>query len=510
MIQLRLLLVALAATQVLGSAIKGGLEQAPTKGGALEAPAAKGRAVVAQQQQQQQEELLQVSQVEEIRSTKGGARKQPPTEARKEAPAEKLEKFEKLEQQQQQLKLEEHQQVLEKKEESSKTRFEARPQVQLAEQLAEQQPLEQVKLVQAEQQQVKGESERDIKQEIELRAPVEEQHKLEFVPIAQSAIYQQQQQQQEEIQQQQIRVGAAEAEPYSFSYNVEGSSRSESGDSRGVVRGQYTLQGADGSRRIVDYIADQDGFRASVNTNEFGTEARSPAGVALRSSQPSAEEISLRLEGKTRRLESQADQQQQQQLPIEQFKESYAAVKGQAPAAPPALAPAKGAAPLAPLVLQEQEPIPAAVKRAEPLQQQQQEQQKSVLEEGSKSAELLVRREPKALKAPQPIKQQQQVLPSRSAFESATAHRDYRAPQRQPQPQQLQQVAALRGGYPSPTGQLLRAQPRPLPPSPAQAVGYRRQPAVVAPVEAAPRNPRVSFYAANEEEQPNGFDSRSA
>lgn len=92
----------------------------------------------------------------------------------------------------------------------------------------------------------------------------------------------------------------AETEPYAFDYSVEGSSRRESGDTKGVVRGQYTLSSPDGSRRIVDYIADRDGFRASVNTNEFGTESRAPANVNLRSSQPAAEDISLRLEGKTR------------------------------------------------------------------------------------------------------------------------------------------------------------------------------------------------------------------
>lgn len=87
-----------------------------------------------------------------------------------------------------------------------------------------------------------------------------------------------------------------EAEPYAFSYNVDGSSRIESGDTKGVVRGQYTLSGADGMNRVVDYVADHNGFRANVNTNEFGTEAKSPANIALRTSQPLAEEITLRSE----------------------------------------------------------------------------------------------------------------------------------------------------------------------------------------------------------------------
>ena len=98
----------------------------------------------------------------------------------------------------------------------------------------------------------------------------------------------------------QQQVLLAEPEPYAFDYSVEGSSRRESGDNKGVVRGQYTLQNPDGSSRVVDYVADQNGFRAIVNTNEFGTESRSPAGVELRSSQPAADEIALHLEGKTR------------------------------------------------------------------------------------------------------------------------------------------------------------------------------------------------------------------
>ncbi|KAG9508994.1 hypothetical protein GZH46_02499, partial [Fragariocoptes setiger] len=86
------------------------------------------------------------------------------------------------------------------------------------------------------------------------------------------------------------------AEPYAFQYDNEGSSRRESGDTNGVVRGQYTLRSADGGQRIVDYVADRDGFRATVETNEFGTEARSPAAVSLRSSQPLAEKITRQVE----------------------------------------------------------------------------------------------------------------------------------------------------------------------------------------------------------------------
>uniref|UniRef100_A0A2L2Y4K2 Cuticle protein 10.9 n=1 Tax=Parasteatoda tepidariorum TaxID=114398 RepID=A0A2L2Y4K2_PARTP len=71
--------------------------------------------------------------------------------------------------------------------------------------------------------------------------------------------------------------------PYSFNYvsNMEdgSSSRQETGDSSGRVVGSYTLAVEDGRRRVVDYIADQNGFRATIDTNEPGTEAQSPADV---------------------------------------------------------------------------------------------------------------------------------------------------------------------------------------------------------------------------------------
>lgn len=46
--------------------------------------------------------------------------------------------------------------------------------------------------------------------------------------------------------------------------------------------------GADGVSRIVTYIADAGGYRASISTNEPGTESQSPASVNFDSSQPPA------------------------------------------------------------------------------------------------------------------------------------------------------------------------------------------------------------------------------
>ena len=37
----------------------------------------------------------------------------------------------------------------------------------------------------------------------------------------------------------------------------------------GVVRGSYSLVSGDGIKRIVTYIADENGFRAQVNENRF-------------------------------------------------------------------------------------------------------------------------------------------------------------------------------------------------------------------------------------------------
>jgi hypothetical protein len=84
--------------------------------------------------------------------------------------------------------------------------------------------------------------------------------------------------------------------PYSFSYEADAtdgrSARSETSDGT-TVRGSYMLAGPDGIERVVHYIADKDGFRATITTNEPGTESQSPSGVLLNSSQLPASEIAL-------------------------------------------------------------------------------------------------------------------------------------------------------------------------------------------------------------------------
>ncbi|UYV75094.1 hypothetical protein LAZ67_12002447 [Cordylochernes scorpioides] len=78
--------------------------------------------------------------------------------------------------------------------------------------------------------------------------------------------------------------------PYSFQYVAPAlggsSSRQETGDGAGRVQGSYTVTDDDGRQRYVEYVADENGFRASVQTNELGTRSESPAGVSLYSSAP--------------------------------------------------------------------------------------------------------------------------------------------------------------------------------------------------------------------------------
>ncbi|GIY00525.1 uncharacterized protein CEXT_789631 [Caerostris extrusa] len=80
--------------------------------------------------------------------------------------------------------------------------------------------------------------------------------------------------------------------PYSFNYLSEAedgsSSHQETGDGAGNVQGSYTLLGLDGLKRVVEYTAGSDGFKAIVRTNEPGTDNSSPANVVFESTAPGA------------------------------------------------------------------------------------------------------------------------------------------------------------------------------------------------------------------------------
>lgn len=109
-------------------------------------------------------------------------------------------------------------------------------------------------------------------------------------------------------------------EPYSFSYTAETddgaiSEREESQDASGTITGFYTIRDADGNARRVDYVADANGYRATITTNEIGTESKSPADVDLQSSAPTAEVLTRQYQDEQDRLALQNSNQPRQPQP---------------------------------------------------------------------------------------------------------------------------------------------------------------------------------------------------
>ncbi|GFT36301.1 cuticle protein 10.9, partial [Nephila pilipes] len=81
--------------------------------------------------------------------------------------------------------------------------------------------------------------------------------------------------------------------PYNMGYNAEGegatSFRSEQGDEHGNMVGAYGYMDAQGLYRKVQYTAGSDGFHATVQTNEPGTDGKeNPADVIMVVEQPPA------------------------------------------------------------------------------------------------------------------------------------------------------------------------------------------------------------------------------
>ncbi|XP_055950802.1 histidine-rich glycoprotein-like [Argiope bruennichi] len=76
-------------------------------------------------------------------------------------------------------------------------------------------------------------------------------------------------------------------QPYKFGYEIKdhhGSQhRHEHGDGHGHVQGNYGFTDHRGIHREVHYVADKQGFRATVKTNEPGTANQDPAHVKLHS-----------------------------------------------------------------------------------------------------------------------------------------------------------------------------------------------------------------------------------
>lgn len=227
------------------------------------------------------------------------------------------------------------------------------------------------------------------------------------------------QQRQEVSQQQQRPQEVAEPEPYAFSYHLDNSARSESGDTKGVVRGYYRLNGPDGSNRLVEYIADQQGFRATIKTNEFGTEPRSPANTLMLSSQPLQEDL----------LRANAVYEQKQ-APAEEYEGgSKGGVVVKNPESPIARAPV---VPVLAPIIQQQQVVRSEDRKIEQQHTSQQELEqdqvqiiKSVGE--TKSLPLSSSSVPRAAKslelaAPAPAAPQVVGGPSRN-FASATSHK---------------------------------------------------------------------------------------
>ncbi|KAG8200058.1 hypothetical protein JTE90_001916 [Oedothorax gibbosus] len=79
-------------------------------------------------------------------------------------------------------------------------------------------------------------------------------------------------------------------QPYKFGYQVkdkEGAQhRHEESDGHGNVRGSYGYTDDKGQYREVHYVADKNGFRAQVKTNEAGTANQNPAHVDVKADPP--------------------------------------------------------------------------------------------------------------------------------------------------------------------------------------------------------------------------------
>lgn len=103
---------------------------------------------------------------------------------------------------------------------------------------------------------------------------------------------QQYEQQNEQYVEQQAEYNAAplgQAEPFAFDFNTKDSSgngqyRKEESDKNGVVKGSYGYTDANGIYRHVEYVADQNGFRANIKSNEPGLIGETqPASIQLAS-----------------------------------------------------------------------------------------------------------------------------------------------------------------------------------------------------------------------------------
>ncbi|PRD20977.1 UNVERIFIED_CONTAM: Cuticle protein 16.8 [Trichonephila clavipes] len=78
-------------------------------------------------------------------------------------------------------------------------------------------------------------------------------------------------------------------QPFDFGYETNDNYgtttfRKENGDGHGRVQGSYGYKDLNGIERVVEYVADEHGYRADIKTNEPGTESQNPANVVLHAS----------------------------------------------------------------------------------------------------------------------------------------------------------------------------------------------------------------------------------
>lgn len=82
-------------------------------------------------------------------------------------------------------------------------------------------------------------------------------------------------------------------QPYNFNYEARDELgnvhfRQEQGDQSGSVKGSYGYTDNNGLNRVVDYVSDAGGFKASIQSNEPGVGEDSPADVVLVARPPPA------------------------------------------------------------------------------------------------------------------------------------------------------------------------------------------------------------------------------
>lgn len=124
-------------------------------------------------------------------------------------------------------------------------------------------------------------------------------------------------------QQQQDEYGSApmgQAEPFAFDYKIEddygnGQYRKEESDKNGVVRGSYGYTDVSGIYRHVEYVADENGFRANIKSNEPGLSSEGTKSMGSgANSQGQAMQTMQTMEPTSQMADGGAGNTQQQQM----------------------------------------------------------------------------------------------------------------------------------------------------------------------------------------------------